>query len=278
MQSNCDMNGFKIEASSFNAGELITFSDTTSNGYDWEWNFGDGSKVSYLSKVGHAFEKEGVYNVKLEVNGNCSAVKTVTIASKKQEVDESLMPNFSAPQTIVEGKQVQFRDLTPNAKSWEWRFGDSGNYAVDATDKNPTYTFKTSGKKMVTLVVNGDINHVKKLDVYVQKAQEEKQVMVVPTITVKKRGPIEKGITEEKLEGMLNGVAQNELSYRNLSRYFCKDAMPEVQLVRDGKIVSLKELDELIRAKGIKIKQITIQKDKDECVTNIAINYRSSFF
>ncbi|MEO8234250.1 MAG: PKD domain-containing protein [Flavobacterium sp.] len=276
-QDNCDISGFEIESKGFKAKELITFSDTTKNASKWEWNFGDGSKSSYLSKVSHSYEKEGKYTVKLMVGQSCVVDKEITIFPFEEEIDNSLMPNFYAPSKIIVGEPTTFKDLTPHANSWQWKFGDGSSEGrqFDATEKNPTYVFKTSGAKKVTLAVNGNYKYVKKIDVFVQMPKVKEEVVEVVKMKAKKeRGPEKKGVTEFDIEAMMNGIAENQLTYRNFSRYFCKDAMPEVHL-KDAKILSLKELDENIRGKSIKIKKIVIQKDDDGCVTRIDANYKN---
>lgn len=273
---DCDISGFKIDAKSFKAMESIAFIDTTKNASKWEWDFGDGSKPSYLSKVFHSYEKEGTYKVKLKVGGTCTIEREIKIAPFEVKVDKSLMPNFIPPTNVVVGVPVTFKDITPHATSWQWKFGDGASETgkFDATSKNPTYVFKTSGNKKVTLAVNGDYKYVKKIDVFVSAPAVKKEVVEIVKMNVKQRGPEKKGVTEVDIEAMMNGIAENQLSYRNFSRYFCKDAMPEVHL-RDGKIISLKELDENIRDKSIKIKKIMIQKDEDGCVTRIDANYKN---
>lgn len=276
MLSDCDITEFKVDASSYREGSLITFSEESKNSFDWQWTFGDGSKVSYLSKVSHAFEKAGSYKVKLAVNNGCTIEKTITILPFEDEKDYSLLPKFEAPNSAITGQQVNFRDLTAHAKSWEWRFGESGG-SVDATNKNPSYVFKTSGRKLVSLVVNGDVKNVKQKEIFVKDpvVKEDKgAVVIIP----KKRGPMEPGITiGDNLERALMGVSQNKLSYKNFARYFCKDGMPTV-INNDGKPMSLKEFDEEIREKEIKIKKVTFQQDKDGCVTSISVNYKLTFF
>jgi PKD domain len=276
MLSDCDISEFKIEASSYREGALITFSDESKKSSDWQWTFGDGSKVSYLSKVSHAFDRAGSYKIKLVVNDGCTIEKTITILPFEDKKDYSLLPKFEAPSAVIKGQSVYFKDLTGHAKSWEWRFGESGG-SVDATDKNPSYVFKTSGRKVVSLVVNGDVKNVKQKEIFVKEPvikTSKEPVIVIP----KKRQPIEPGITlGDNLERALIGVAQNKLSYRNFARYFCKDGMPTV-INKDGKSMSLKEFDEEIREKDIKIKKVTFQQDKDGCVTSITVNYKLTFF
>ena len=274
MGSDCNVESFKIESRSLKAGELITFSDTTNTSFDWKWTFGDGTKTSYLSKVTHSFDKPGKYIVKLVINDNCPVEKTLTILPSVEEVDISLFPRFATPKNIIEGKEVNFQDLTKNAKSWEWRFGDTQGYSVDATDKNPSYTYKTSGVKKVSLVVNGDNKHAKIVKIYVTKAVAKVQVR--PDIVVgpiKQRGPKIKGLDDELLKRSIIGISQNVLTYKNFSNYFCKDALPQVHINNEN-TMSLKEFDELIRNKKIKIKKVSIQKDNYECVTFMSVNYK----
>ena len=276
MLSDCDITEFKVDASSYREGALITFSDESKKSFDWQWTFGDGSKVSYLSKVSHAFDKAGSYKVKLLVNNGCTIEKTITILPFEDKKDYSLLPKFQAPNTAIKGQEVYFKDLTGHAKSWEWRFGESGG-SVDATVKNPSYVFKTTGRKVVSLVVNGDVKNVKQKEIFI-KEPAVKAIKDVVVVIPKRRGPIEPGITlGDNLERALIGVAQNKLSYKNFARYFCKDGMPSV-INKDGKTMSLKEFDEEIREKDIKIKKVTFQQDKDGCVTSINVNYKLTFF
>ena len=120
----CNVKEFKIEAPSFKAGELITFSDKTPNSYEWRWYFGDGTKISYRSKEVHSFAKPGKYTVKLLVDNSCTIEKTITILPKNDVIDKALLPKIFVPKIVYQGDPVQFRDSTAHAKSWEWRFGD----------------------------------------------------------------------------------------------------------------------------------------------------------
>ncbi len=280
LQLDCDDVGFKIESSSFNVGELIAFTDTTSTANEWRWYFGDNSKVSYLSKVSHSFDKEGVYNIKLVVNNTCNIEKTVTILPKKNDLDLSLIPKIKAPGRIVQGQKAYFRDLSSNAKSWEWRFGEKSDFSVDAKDKNPSYTFNTYGKKTITLIINGDEKHVGKAVVYVEKAKVDTGVELPQRPNIIICGPEIKNLNEKTLEELINGISSNQLSYKNFSKYFCKGNMPSVVLQKAGKTITLKEFDEDIRDHNITIKarNIRIEKDNCDCVTSISLSYKSRIF
>ena len=55
--------------------------------------------------------------------------------------------------TIIEGYaplSVQFTDLSENATSWKWYFGDGTN----STERNPTHTYVKAGQYTVTLTAN----------------------------------------------------------------------------------------------------------------------------
>ena len=274
MGSVCNVDSFKIESRSLKAGELITFSDTTNASFDWKWTFGDGTKTSYLSKVTHSFERPGQYIVKLVVNDNCPIERKLTILPRVEVVDASLLPRFTFfPKKVFEGKVIYFKDLTKDAKSWEWRFGDS-DLNVNATDKNPSYTYKTSGMKKVALVVNGDIKHPKIVEFFVNKG-----VIITPPVTgpivprIDRIGPERPGLDDELLKRSIIGISQNELKYTNFLKYFCKYATPPVH-VNNEETLELKAFYDLIKNKKIKIRKVSITKDKDECVTFMSVNYK----
>jgi hypothetical protein len=287
---NCTVNDFKVDAPSYKAGELITFSDVSNTGYNWQWSFNDGTPNAFRSKVGHAFSGPGKYKVKLIINNNCTVEKTITIVPKITLVNTAMLPKFYAPKVVKEGELIQFRDSTENAKQWEWRFGDGSK--IDAIDKDPTYTYRIPGEKVVSLVVNGDVKNVQFAKITVLPIKKQPKDMV--TERLKRRNsvradPVEEyfsnipdapkrsaeiaGINEVKLEGLLQGVSEDKLSYQNLTRYFCSDALPLVEL-KKGKVVTLETLDKDIRKKSIKIRSIALVRDADNCVTLIKINYK----
>jgi len=287
---NCTVNDFKIDARSFKTGEVITFSDVSNTGYEWRWNFNDGTPVSYRSKVGHTFAAPGTYKIKLKINNTCTIEKAVTIVSNVNVINTAVLPKFYAPKVVKEGEQIKFRDSTAKATSWEWRFEDSSK--IGSIDKNPTYTYRTPGEKVVSLVVNGDVKNVQFAKITVLPIK--KQPIDIVSERIKRRNsvradPVQEyfnnipddpkrsaeipGINEVKLEGLIMGVSEDRLTYQNLTRYFCSDALPLVEL-RKGKVITLESLDKDIRKKGIKIRSIGLVRDADGCVTMIKINYK----
>lgn len=286
----CVLNEFEVKAPSFKEGEIITFSDNTPGAYEWRWYFGDGTAVSYRSKIGHAFAKVGKYKVKLLVNNNCTVEKEIAIIPKKEILNMALMPKFNAPKVVYQGDKVRFSDATTHSESWEWRFGDSNK--IDAIEQNPTHVYRIPGEKVVSLVVNNDIKYIAYQKITVLPTKRIKKDWVKERISRRgdnradpvdeyfnqipkapSRRPEIKDLNEAKFKSMLLGVSENRLSYENMIRYFCTNDLPLVQL-KKGKSISLSALDEKIRSRSIKIKNITLQKDKDGCVTIIMLDYK----
>ncbi|MBC9798012.1 PKD domain-containing protein [Sinomicrobium weinanense] len=305
----CNVEKFKIQASSFKVGELITFSDYTDNAHEWKWDFGDGTEISFRSKVAHEYKEPGKYLVNLWVNKGCNIAKMVEIKPKTEIIDSTLLPKFHAPQVAYVGEQVSFTDSTSHAKSWEWRFGEGTK--IDAIDKNPTYTFSSPGQKTISLFVNDDIKHVSFKKITVFPARKEKtaitmadtwketqpdvvdtyintlpdrpevasaldQQSIVPVKETEK--PEEKievlPLDEEKLAGLIMGLAKNKLRYSNFKRYFCQDYLPKVQL-KDGSVVSLYYLNNTIRGKKIELKSVSmVRNKKNNCVSLIILDYK----
>ncbi|WP_461532419.1 PKD domain-containing protein [Sinomicrobium sp.] len=301
----CLVSSFNIDASSLKAGEIITFSDYTDNAHEWRWNFGDGNTSVNRSKVAHQYKEPGEYVVNLWVNKNCNVSKIVKILPKEELIDSTLFPRFNLPEVAYVDEPVNFTDYTPHAKSWEWRFGEGEGNAIDAIDKNPSYTYKTPGIKTVYLIVNDDTKYLthKKITVLASRKKKERinmadiirdtrdrdvvdafidKVPEKPSEPEKKEEIVEDPVVEEeipvidesKLAGMIVGVSVNKLSFKNFTRYFCKDALPSVQL-NNGETVSIYYLYNMIRGKKIDVKKVSMVRNKQtNCVSLIILDYK----
>lgn len=59
-------------------------------------------------------------------------------------------------------ESIEFYDKTPNAKSWEWDFGDG---SAPDNRRHTFHVYKNTGKYMVSLTVNGDCLHTRELNI-----------------------------------------------------------------------------------------------------------------
>lgn len=295
-KEECTVDDFKIEGDLFAEGELLTFSENTEGTYAWRWYFGDGSDISFKSKVAHVFKKPGIYKVKLLLNNSCEIEKNIKISAKKIIVEKKLNVDFSAPSRAVTGQKLKFSDRTENATSWEWRFGETD--VVDSRSKHPTYAYKKIGVKTVSLVVNGDKKNVKFNNVIVaapdviktpKKAKVNKKIedaveVAVEAIAIPKevvpvpKEVVVKTVSESELEALLYAISDGKLTYEGFKNNFCSEPIPVVQINGVNKNITLKQFYNSIVNKGIKIKGIKINKEKNNCINLILINYKLKTF
>ena len=128
-------------------GQAINFANlSTGVGLSHSWDFDDGTSSNQTSPS-HTYTTEGTYNACLtvtDING-CSGTscRTIVIANP--------VANFNANNTTANcsALSVQFNDLSQNATSWFWDFGDSTTSAL----QNPVKVYSTPGSYDVTLIV-----------------------------------------------------------------------------------------------------------------------------
>jgi large repetitive protein len=127
---------------------ISTFTNSSTGGTNYEWNFGDG-QTSTLTNPVHTYNSPGNYNVSLIVT---------TIYGCKDTTD-LLVSNFVGPtvnftmptDTICQFEELQFVATSTLASSLQWNFGD-GNILTG----NPvSYTYTQSGNFPVELIAFG---------------------------------------------------------------------------------------------------------------------------
>jgi len=114
------------------------------------WDFGDNTPQSTAATPTHIYGGPGVFTLTLVVyNGFCrdTATKVVTIAAPTKAA--FIGDNLQGCDLLT----VTFENLSTNASSYLWNFGD-GTYS---TSKNPTHTYNyIHSPYTVTLVAYGD--------------------------------------------------------------------------------------------------------------------------
>jgi PKD repeat protein len=139
--------GFDYQAN----GLAVTFTNTSTNGVSYSWNFGDGSDASTEANPVHTYSSNGTYVVTLSVTNECG---TVTVS-------QTITIEGSAPVPAIGADQqsgcipltVQFTDQSGgNPNSWNWTF--SGGTPTSSTAQNPQVVYTTPGVYDVTLEVS----------------------------------------------------------------------------------------------------------------------------
>lgn len=133
----------------------VVFTGVSENATEWQWDFGDGTANYTSQNFTHTYRTAGFYNVTLTVTG-----MNETVTESKQNHIQVYQPvmaeaNFSAdPSTGYAPLNVVFTDLSSNASSWDWNFGDG---SANSTEKNPIHAYTANGIYTVTLTV-GNMN------------------------------------------------------------------------------------------------------------------------
>ena len=135
----------------------INFTNTSSNGITYLWNFGDSITATSMNAT-HVYNDSGTFNITLIATNNspCGVVKDTFIQQSLIRVDEPIKvtSNFSAePLTGCSPLVVDFTNSSTNGASYYWFFGDGG---IDSI-KNPIHIFD-SGTYHVYLIAYNNTN------------------------------------------------------------------------------------------------------------------------
>jgi len=119
------------------------------NGYDIEWDLGDGTSSNEANPV-HTYTESGVYTVGITITSPTGCVASETFPDFL-EVLESPIAAFSyMPEVITNfSPDVDFTDESIDAVDWFWDF-DTGDNSIL---QNPYYSYLDTGKYEVQLLV-----------------------------------------------------------------------------------------------------------------------------
>ena len=137
----------------------VRFTNYSVGGTVYHWNFGDGNSSGDRNPV-HTFTGPGRFTVTLRSPGPDGRDG---IATKVINVFDHPVANFTVnPQLVyVPGDNARFYDMSTDAVSWLWQFGDGNTSAV----RNPSHKYQDAGFFDVTLIVtnrNGCTNSLTK--------------------------------------------------------------------------------------------------------------------
>jgi PKD repeat protein len=135
--------------SSSTSGLIATFTNSTTNGTSYSWDFGDGSTSTETDPT-HSYTADGVYTVVLTATNACGSstvTQTVTITTPPSA-------NFTAgPLTGCPGMTVVYDNTSSdNATTFAWSF--PGGTPDTSSLENPAVVYNTSGQYDVTLIAS----------------------------------------------------------------------------------------------------------------------------
>lgn len=132
----------------FSASDLVvTFTNTSTNADTYSWDFGDGSPANTDESPMYTYAAGGEYTVTLTATTADSQTDTQTM--QVEVIDPTAndpVADFSFVANLLE---VTFTDLSLNAVSYAWDFGD-GNSSMTAS---PVHTYAAAGTYTVSLTI-----------------------------------------------------------------------------------------------------------------------------
>ncbi len=156
-------------------GTSVDFSNTSTGGDSFLWEFGDGFLSNQVSPV-HTYAEDGIYEVTLTVSnpcGNASITRFVEIATPPTAGLGISQSSGCAPFTVVFDNQS-----SPNANSFLWTF--EGGSPASSTAENPVVEYTEPGTYSVTLEVasNGGTDLIELEDVILVLPHPEAAFMI----------------------------------------------------------------------------------------------------
>ncbi|MEZ4800412.1 MAG: PKD domain-containing protein [Flavobacteriales bacterium] len=127
---------------------LVNFTNTSTNGSSYSWDFGDGD-ASQSIQPSHTYDDQGVFDVTLTVTSPDGCVDTKTLHNV---VETYPLPvaDFrpSLTETSIFSPSVEFENQSEDGVEYQWYFGGSAT----SHEENPIYEFTAPGHWAVTLV------------------------------------------------------------------------------------------------------------------------------
>ena len=130
----------------------VAFTDQSVSNFPitgWEWDFGDGN-TSTAQNPNHTYTAAGQFDVTLIITTASGCTDTLTRINYIEAGNPPIASFSATPLTPCANEDVFFTDLSVNATSWLWDFGDGGT----STAQNPTYAYQDTGCFTVTLTVS----------------------------------------------------------------------------------------------------------------------------
>ncbi|CAN5904111.1 hypothetical protein BH11BAC7_BH11BAC7_04390 [soil metagenome] len=128
------------------SGFASTFTDASSFGAIWDWNFGDATPNANTASTTHVYATQGTYTVTQIVFNAQGCSDTIIHAVI---VRPNPVAAFTAS-TACHTYATLYTDNSTAALSWEWNFGD---LTPASTLQSPSHTFANAGTYSTSLVV-----------------------------------------------------------------------------------------------------------------------------
>ncbi len=148
--------GFSVSDSVGCFPKTVQFTDKSIAGsgniVQWTWDFGDGNISNQQNPV-HTYTTSGSYTVTLKVVNSFGCQKVFTRHNIIQLQNTIADFSFSSNSGCQSSTNITFNDLSLNASSHQWSFGDG----TTSTLQNPSHIYPAAGTYNVKLITRNSI-------------------------------------------------------------------------------------------------------------------------
>jgi len=154
---------FEIENNNTLQPATVIFNNSSENANSYAWDFGDSNSgnqnTSTLENPQHIYEKAGTYKVVLAVLNKETSKEN--IIEKTVVVTKPIDPPVANFEVTFNGEfapiNIEFKNLSENADTYSWNFGDFDSDKNNSIDKIPLHYYKQPGSYRVTLEAKNSI-------------------------------------------------------------------------------------------------------------------------
>lgn len=309
-RNECSPITIRIKNDSLLAGRRIVFQALTKGGKQFSWDFGDSTILSeQLPSASHVYKTPGIYLVRVLVDEKCSEIQEIQVLEDRPVTNLNLQPDFVMPMVAYVNEPFVVEDTSSSAKAWEWSFEQNG--PVESSKRRVSYTYFSTGVKVITLKVDGrnDLTFSRSIMVMEKEAkmdEDEKRARerpkrpaiivnenpeIGPLITQidkdKKEEEIEppkpapkpkvRDVSRDQLESLLLEVSKGSKWADDLSDFICNTSD---KIGFEGKSYTLVELCEQLK-KEKRVKKVIASYEKmaeTNCIKIVSISVKKRLF
>ena len=133
----------------FNSTSVVSIGSITS----WDWNFGNGMNSNVENPNQTYLNEEGItYPIQLIVTSDLGCTDDTTVFMQINAYPQVAAEFSYFPNTVLFGEDIYFENLSTNATSWQWDFGDG----VNSIEESPAHSYLTIGTYSITLIASNE--------------------------------------------------------------------------------------------------------------------------
>ncbi len=133
----------------FNSTSVVSIGSITS----WDWNFGNGMNSNVENPNQTYLNEEGItYPIQLIVTSDLGCTDDTTVFMQINAYPQVVAEFSYFPNTVLFDEDIYFENLSTNATSWQWDFGDG----VNSIEESPAHSYLTIGTYSITLIASNE--------------------------------------------------------------------------------------------------------------------------